>query len=297
MTNSNDFFILTIFFILKFKAIWCNLAGIKPTGSVDVWSEDMIDEIYNEIDEYHEQLYLHTITDNKAIKSLVDDTNIMCYDVALLAIHNNQQINLNKMLIEKGLVDIDPQTANRLENIPSIIEEEEEENWDEYCDEGFRRLENIGKSSTPNESLSPNETDDGFIDNFTEEELIDFIQEIMTKKPVAPKSDQRMITDCIAEEDEEEISLEEKSTDQIASQSAAALHESPKKTDEDVNGSMDNLDDTKMISKTDGHQIEYIYQHPKIYWQQNDEWIVLKISAHDDVKYGLEVTENHLIYK
>lgn len=288
---------LKIFVIPKFKAIWCNLAGIKPTGGVDVWSEEMIDAIYNEIDEYHEQLYLHTITDNRAIKSPVDDTNIMCYDVALLAIQDNQQINLNKMLIEKGLVDIDPQTADRLENIPNIIEEEEEENWDEYCDEGFRRLENIGNSSTPNESLSPNETDHGFFDNFTEEELIQFAQEFLMEKPTPPKSDQRMITECIAEEDEEEIPLEEKSTDQIVPQSAAALHQSPKKTDKDINGSMDNLDDTKMISKTDGHQIEYIYQHPKIYWQQNDEWIVLKISALDDVKYGLEVTESHLIYK
>lgn len=251
------------------------MVGIEAIGNTKGWSEETIDNIYNEIDKYHNELYLHTISDNKAIKSTIFSTNMMCYDVVLLSICDKEQINLNNMLVENGLANYDPQTKYRLENIPNILETEED--WDDDSNGSWEeKLGNI-QSSTPNCSPDQSNSDSGFMSdlicNFDNDTLLDFF--LNTKQPEHEPSN-GIATIAEEDEDKEEDKEEEfKKNDQI-----------------NQNDSID----CKMISRTGGHQIEYVFKHQQIYWQQNEELVVLKIQAHDNVKYGLEVTEDYLIY-
>lgn len=263
-----------------------------------MWSEAVIDDIYNTIDEYGHELYLHTISDNKTIKPQIGDTNIVCHDVALLAIHDNQQINLNEMLIKMGLVASDPNTIHKLENIPNILDEDED--WDEECDE-YEVVNSAMKTSTPLDSHSQSDSDDcDLIDNFDgiqPDQFKEFLEGLSAQQSFKESSQQSSkplpqmnITDCIHEENEDE-DKEQKSPLKRECQKKASV------PDANVDDFVDFCADTITLSnKTDGHKIEYIYNHPKMYWQQNDEMIVLKIGKNDDAPYGLEVTENHLIY-
>lgn len=49
------------------------------------------------------------------------------------------------------------------------------------------------------------------------------------------------------------------------------------------------------VIKTD-HPLEFFYKRPKIEWQQTEETLVLRISASDNIKYGLNVTIDSLTY-
>lgn len=254
------------------------MVGIEAIGNTSKWSEEMIDNIYNEIDKYHHELYLHTISDNKAIKSTIFNTNITCYDVVLLSIHDNEQINLNNMLVENCLANYDPQTKHRLENIPNILETEED--WDDDSNGSWnQKLDNI-QSSTPNCSPDQSNSESGFVSdmfgNFDEEHVIEFFEMFLNTNQPEPKPSNGIA--AIAEEDEDQELDEE---------------EEFKKNDQ-IN--QNDSTECKMISRTGGHQIEYMFKHQQIYWQQNEELVELKIQAHDNVKYGLEVTEDYLIY-
>lgn len=250
------------------------------------WDEERIDAIYDAIDEYGNELHLHTITDNKAIKSTLVDTNIMCYDVVLLAVRDNEQINLNKMLVEKGLAATDPESEGQLNKVPCINEvDDEDEDWDNEC---YERLEQP-KYSTPNQSICPKESgseiefmDNLNFNNFEQEQLEAFMRGLLDQQNPNP------LKTLNGKDANQLATIEENDVDSRINTDISNGHN---------NDAIDTLTDDYMMRKTDGHKIEYRFNHPKIHWQQNEELIVLKINAQDDVKYGLEVTDDYLIYR
>ncbi|XP_031636550.1 putative ATP-dependent RNA helicase TDRD12 [Contarinia nasturtii] len=268
-----------------FQAIWCNLVGIKSNEMKDdgtiYWSEERIDEIYNTIDQYGANLILHTVSSNKFAKTYVADTKITCHDVVLLAVNDAEQININEMLVEQKLAEFDPETKHQLENVPDVTgkdNDSDNENWDNDFDpnNSWEMVYNTPPKSTET-SCEMDSFDFESLDKYLNEDdsqLDEFLIALNLKEPSTTEVNEAVAgrgdTGYVSEETNDNVSEsfnDEKSEDAVKY----------------------SIDDNH-------HQLEYIYKRPRIYWFQSDEYIVLKISAHDGVKYNLEITCDQLIY-
>lgn len=272
-----------------FKAIWCNLIGIKPTTesereTVDQWTDDEIDKIYDAIDEYGNDLYLHTVTMDRTKKSKIPDTNIYRHDIVLLAVRDTEQININEMLETQKLVDFDPITKHKLQNVPRIApinngsayDSDRESDWDDEFDPNNKfEMQTIARNQ---QSMASETGLDGFdISMFDQAEIEQFMIDLMNEQ------------------------MNRSSDNGYASADPKDLNDDTiePKNDENENNCQDSNNITSDENSEDvieRHLLTYNYKRPQVYWWQTDELIVLKISAFDDVKYGLEVTDDQLTY-
>ncbi|XP_055304540.1 putative ATP-dependent RNA helicase TDRD12 isoform X2 [Sitodiplosis mosellana] len=310
--------------MLPFQAIWCNLVGIKPAENagceVAQWNEQHIDAIYEAIDGYGNDLVLHTVSTDKSVKSKIADTNFVRHDIVLLAIPDeDQQINMNQLLVAQELADFDPSTRHSLDNVPILVsddnDDDSESDWDDECKAYGNEQQKkwVMVDNPPNRTESPesdisndfekiNEllNDDSFM-----QEAEDFLRDLCksnkeggeqngTEPEIEQKSAMKVDDSTIKPQMESKSKIEwnnNKLDNGYASTSNGSSEGSENSTDCQIENSSEDSG-----NPGDRHQLEYVYKRPRVFWWQTDEMIVLKISAHDNVKYGLEVTSEQLVY-
>lgn len=269
------------------------MVGIKSIDGENQaqWPEEMVDKIYDAIDEYGDELVLHTVCSNRSIKSDIMDVNCAQHDIVLLAVRDGVQFNMNEMLVERGLVEFDPNTKSKLEYVPNVakINNDSEcgSDWEAECDEYKRTKLNEAKGNEPDHGLD-------WLDDVPPEEFEDFMADLMGR-----------------------MGLSEAKNDiqQAQTQTQPSITTNPKHTIEDAgpasNGGYNSneshydsspdavsgaVNDEIIEDPKDKAMLHYIYKRPRVYWWQDEQSIVLKISADDDVKYGLKITSETLIY-
>lgn len=281
------------------KAIWCNMVGIKPIENDEKtdsqWTdEDQIDAIYDAIDEYSEYLFLHTVSTNKSIKSKIADTEFVRHDIVLVALPDQEpQININEMLVTKRLADFDPNTQHILDNIPNLLDDDSdadsESDWEDECkinehQNKWLMLNNQPKAITPKASVSEDFeqlnallNDDSFMSDADS-----FLRALYNGDQGGVEEKYSKVPDVKPKQHME------------SGYTSSTTHEHSE-DDTDIETKSENVKE-ELINASDRHQLEYIYKRPQVFWWQTDEMIVLKIKAHDNVKYGLEVSSEQLIY-
>lgn len=278
-----------MFSLFKFdlKAIWCNLIGIKPIGNRKQWTEEEKDKIYDEIDlNYGDNLYLHTIAVNESIES---PANITRYDIILMVVRDHEQFCVNDWLVSLNLAEYDANTKHQLQKIPNLLEDDDSDSidsdWEKEIDV---KRENQWPSC--NGGLVQNQDDaedfegleNAFV-NFDEDELLEFIG-YKKQSSSTPISTLKKIDEA------DEIGMESPGNNESSKQQRL------KQTDNGyASGEMDGTDEP-LGKYGANHQLEYIYKRPKVDWWQTEELLILRIGAHDNVQYGLEITSGHLIY-
>lgn len=267
-----------------FQAIWCNMIGIKPLSAGE-WTEAMNDNIYDAIDQYGGDLFLHTISMDKSVKCKITDINIRYHDVVLLAVDGKEQININDMVVDLKLADYDSKTKNKMQNVPNIFDEDSDEDWDDEIDVNRETnwINDLASRAIPEPCQGEVI---GIIDNIDDKECFEFFKDLFltgnarstpTPTPTPTRTLNRI---------EEINEIEEQEEDQ---------------SNKTPNVEPDNVtEDTVTTSSSEGasnaHQLVYIYNRPKVHWWQTEEMLLLRISAHENVKYGLEITPDCLIY-
>lgn len=246
-----------------------------------------MDKIYDEIERFGDELFLHTITADKSIKSKVPDTDIVRYDVVLLALHDQQQINVNEMLAKQGLLELDINTEECFKNVPNLLDhdsddEEDDDDW-EKCFKGSQHENDWVHLNAPVDTPKPNSEDgDSVLDMFCNFEAED-VEEFLKMLTGGEGGGSRRMPDVIEEEPEfepeSESTLIDKNLDDIGY----------------VTGNLDSSSEDS-AEKPSNHQMEYLYKRPKIDWWQTEELIFLRISAYENVKYGLQIASDHLVY-
>lgn len=157
-----------------FQAIWCRLTGIQPKG--DEWDYETGDKIYDILDEYFRSnglfAYFVSTDAEKKTNSVID---IQRHDIVLL---DSENVNMNKLLVQKNLADIDPDTETAFDDIPS------EEDWNE-CNE----VSNV-QNDTEDDSNDENDEDPfGMMDLCMDENGVqEFLNQMCQEQPqeVAP---------------------------------------------------------------------------------------------------------------
>lgn len=268
------------------------MVGLKPIDGENEtqWPQDVIDKIYGAIDEYGEELVLHsTVCSDRSIKSEIMNANCARHDIVLWAVRDGVQLNLNKILVERGLVEFDPNTKSKLEYTPNSTETDNysgsDSDWETGCDENKRpKLNESTKQVEPKEN-EPNSVL-GLLDDLPPEDFEDLlgkteeskagndIEQAQTSVNTIPNQFIGDVGYISAGRDEPSENCFEISSDTIT---------------EDVNDAISEDPNDKAL-------LEYIYKRPSIHWWQDEQSIVLKILAFDDVKYGLEITSESLIY-
>lgn len=256
--------------------IWCRLAGILPKLADDVWKEEDIDLIYDEIDNYHENLYAYHVPNAPEFKSKFFEINISRCDVVLVATEDANQINLNMFLVSDS-VDLakleDEFDTEIMDKIPFV---EEEESWDSLQPDApgapaaSDQIDVIQNAA----DVQPEIDDSGemFI-NFTHDEAQDIIAAFL--QPSAKKTLQTLESSVQAIEPAIQTETKPKPTNSIETEF---------------------LEKTIQPSPLKG-QLVYKHKRPLVCWRQDKQWIVITIKADDRIKYNLRVTEDSLIYR
>lgn len=241
--------------------IWCRLANIQSLE--EKWADKVSDKIYSVIDKFYGcgSVYAHVQPTESPLKSKFYEIDIPRYDVVLIALDdNNKQININSHLVELGLAKYsDSFQKETFANIPKIEVAEEREASDE---EDWDMLDYKSPATKPApEPIEVNDED--MLCNFTAEEFEEFImagnkQRVQNERAIEP------IQTAKLEEIKEEHLIE--------------------------------LECDEVVPKPN-ERLTYFHKRPAIVWQQDDEFIVLKIKADDAVEYNLKVTHDSLVYK
>lgn len=272
------------------------MVGIKPIGNATQWTAEEKDQIYDEIDlKYGNDLYLHTITENKSCES---PANIMRYDIVLLAVQDNKQYCVNDFLVSLKLAEYDAETKHRLEKIPNIVEDidsdSSDSDWEKEIDVERKNDWPNSRPKTEHEQCENDNKDNDFdfdfenaYVNFEEDDLLEMFPGFVQRKASStPNATLEKIDEDVNEADVDPIENNDLS-----------LAERVNQTDNGY-ASVEMDDSTDASSEYDdvNHQVEYIYKRPKVHWWQTEELLILRIAAHDNVQYGLEITSDYLIY-
>lgn len=273
-----------------FQAIWCNLVGIKPIGNDEncesEWTEEQIDEIYNAIDQYGDELVLHTALTDKHIESKIADTKFVRHNIVLLALPDQeQQIDINKMIVAQQLAEFDPETQNLLEKVPILVgndnDSDSESDWDDECNPNQQQNKWI-INNPPKEIKSP-KGDSNIETDF------DQINALLQDNSFMLDADEFLRDLCNAQRGENNQPAIEPRDSGNSSANEGSEHS--------IQDHLESISEDSGNPTDRHHQLEYIHKRPCVFWWQTDEMVVLKISAHDDVKYGLEITSDQLIYE
>lgn len=265
------------------------MIGIKPIGNESQWTEK--DKIYDEIDlKYGNNLYLHTIGEDKSVES---PANTMRYDIVLLAVQDSKQFNVNDSLVSLKLAAYDAKTKHHLQRMPNLLNDidsdSSDSDWEKEIDIDRK---NDWPSSRPEVEHEQSEKEDSDFDfenayvNFEENDFLEMFPQFVQKKcSSTPNATLRKIDEEIIETD----------TDPVENNDLL-MAESVRQADNGyVSAEMDGTD-ASSEHFDDNHQVEYIWKRPKVYWWQTEELLILRIGAHDNVQYGLEITPDYLIY-
>lgn len=286
------------------------MVGIKPIGiDVSQWTEEQIDAIYDAIDEYGNDLLLHTVSTDKSVKSKISDTFYVRHDVVLLATPDeDQQIIVNKFLVAKELADFDPATRNLLENIPILVGDDDndsESDWEEECKAYAKEKEKqneriiVNNPANGTESSSSENDFEQIHDLLQDDEFMQEAENFLRDLCKGNKQDDEPngAMPSIAEEPKLKKPLMESNNENKNKPDNGYATTSTDGSSEDIET------DCKIESSSEDsgnpvcrHHLEYIYKRPRVLWWQNDEMIVLRINAHDNVKYGLKVTPEQFVY-
>lgn len=266
------------------------MVGIKPIGNGEndesEWSEDQIDEIYNAIDQYGDELVLHTAPTDKPIESKISDTKFVRHNIVLLALSDQeQQIDINKMLVAQQLAEFDPETQNLLEKVPILVgddnDSDSESDWDDECNPNVQQNKWMMMNNPPNEIESP-KRDSNIGNDF------DQINALLQDNTCMIDADDFLRDLC-------KVQRGEKNEPQIEPKDSG--HSSANEGSEhSIQDHLESISEDSGNPTYGHHQLEYIYKRPCVFWWQTDEMVVLKINAHDNMKYGLTITSDQLIY-
>lgn len=252
------------------------------------WTDEMNDIIYEAIDQYGLDLHLHTIRADKSIKFELTNTPIVRHDIVLVAVHEDEEININKMMVAMKLVETDPQTFNDLEDVPQIMDNDDD--WDDEIVEN----QIIPAQNVPAQ-LAEEQKENDFFSHFSEvppEDFLNFFEEafkVQKNQAQAQPNQLQKIEEC--DEETEPINGKDNGYGSFEEDIRNSHLNSSASSEEGVQ--ISSSEKCTQIS----HQIEYIYKRPKVNWWQTEEKIVLRINAHENVKYGLEVTSDYLVYR
>lgn len=233
-------------------------------------------------------MYLHTVVTDKSVKSNIDGINFVRHNIVLVAVCGDDEININDLIVSMKLAEYDPQTAGNLQNIPRIIDVEcyEEENWDAELDK------NPDFRNDKAESLDtkPNDEDDisNWLKNFTEEEITEFITQALNLPEPNKQEDAKKLERI--EENDVEMPVDQPKTSELT-QSIDVGYVS-----DELNNNENSPKTSSKANESYSHPIEYLYKRPNVHWRQTEEKIMLRINAHENPKYGLDVTPESLIY-
>lgn len=260
--------------------MWCNLVGIKPIGDRTRWTEEEIDEIYDKIDlEYGDYLYHHTIAVDESVESPV---NINRHDIVLLAVCDDEQFSVNDLLVKLNLAEYNPATKHHLQNVPNLLEnydsDSSDSDWDKEID--VNRMNEWpraqGETSTPADGNDDLENlEDAYV-CFNDDELRELFQTSTRNSSALEKIDETNETEVDSNQNNDLATTQPVDNGYIS----AEIDGSDASTEHLVH-----------------HQVEYICKRPKVSWWQTEDVLVLRISAHDNVQYGLEITPEQLAYE
>lgn len=239
----------------------------------DVWKETDIDLIYNEIDNYHQNLYAYHVPNAPEFKSKFFDINISRCDVVLVATEDANQINLNMLLVSDSM-DLakleDEFDTEIMDKIPFV---EEEESWDSLQPDAPAAPDTFdGIQNAADVQPEIDDTGEMFI-NFTYEEAQDIIAAFL--QPSAKNTSRALESSVQAIEPAIQTETKPKPTDSIETEF---------------------IEKTIQPSPLKG-QLVYKHKRPLVCWRQDKQWIVITIKADDRIKYNLRVTEDCLIYR
>lgn len=242
------------------------MIGIRPTDNN--WNETS-DEIYDELDEHLisnglSAYFVSTCAD----KTVNPFTDIQCHNIVLL---NDNNVNLNKLLVEKNLAEIDPDTETAFDDIP--FEKDSNES-----------LESININDDNATDSNDGNEGNGFIDLvdicMDDEAIIEFMNQMCQQRPETSETSKA----TEQQKENEIIPIQSTSNNMITVSDDATL---PNGSDENVNITMNH----RLIYKDQNAR------RPEVYWQQCNDMIKLKIPASDKVKYNLEIACESLIYR
>lgn len=264
------------------------MIGIKPVGNESQWAEK--NKIYDEIDLHHgDSLYLHTVDEDKTVES---PTNISRYNIVLLTIHGDDQFCINDFIVSLKLAEYDESTRHHLKRFPNLLEgndsDSSDSDWEKDIDIYDPKNDRPPVRSSGNETECKQEIDFDFENafvNFEDDDLLELFPGMVKRKTSSTP------TGALQRIDEaNEIEMDE-------FEHIESTQSSEKQTDNGYVAAETDGTNASSEHPDVNHQVEYFYKRPKVDWWQTEEQIKLRIGAHDDVQYGLEITSDHLIYE
>lgn len=270
------------------------MIGIKPIGNGSTWTDAF--RIYDEIDElYGNGLYLHTIDVDKKVKSPVDTLR---YDIVLAAVVDDTQFCVNDFLVSQNLAEYDENTKHHLKKVPNLLEDidsdSSDSDWEKELDTGRENIwpRTNGHGDGNETEYKQNEHEDIDFDfenayvNFEEEDLLDLFPGLVKRKSSSTPNAAAL------QRIDEANEIDEDSFENIDPTEQAEKQADYGYASEETNGT-----DASSEHYDVSHQVEYINKRPKVDWWQTEEQLILRIGAHDNVQYGLEITTDYLIYQ
>lgn len=139
------------------------------------------------INEYDGEYYLHTVSSDKKAEAPYA-LEFPRYDIVLLAVHDNQQVNINELIVTNGLAAYDDETKEKLENIPCIVDED-----DDGIFEGNNADEDWESSANSSFEMINPEQDSGedfgeMFCNFAAEDFMQFLRGDSSSSPIVEPS-------------------------------------------------------------------------------------------------------------
>lgn len=239
------------------------------------WNVEIGDVIYDEIDKYGDNLFVHVLSsndNNHNLSWLLDD--LPSFDVILYTSKNGRALNLNNLVVELGLAEfedgIDDTVKNWLpEQLEKIEEEEEEEDWDK-----------LNKSVADQKKVS---NKNGY-DCDDESSKLDFIDNYSFGSEDLENFAKLLVSDM--ENDDNKYCASTKNSDEIA-HDKSIVEKTADETKSDVFETLAETLKTPLI---------YKYQQPMTNWQQCTDTILLRIAADERSSYNLQITPQSLVY-
>lgn len=271
------------------------MIGIKPIGNERQWTN--ANEIYDKIDElYGDNLYLHTIHVDKSAHSPVD---ISRYDVVLAAIVDDTQFCVNDFIVSESLAELDENTKHHLRAVPNLLNDLDDSDWENEID---TNRQNSWPQSQPEPQPQPNghgnenereimhsdfkdfDFENAYI-NFQEEDLLEMFPDYVQRKTSTTPNPGLQKIDEANEVDDDSFEINDPTEQAERQPDNGYVSAEPDGTD----ASSEHCDVN--------HPMEYVHKRPKVDWWQTKDQLILRIGAHDNVQYGLEITTDYLIYE
>ena len=261
------------------QAIHCSLVGIQPLESDGKWLSSVCDKIYDEILADGANLFAKLVA--------FDDKPKRCA-VILKDVQERGPIDINRLIVEKGFGEMDPQSGDfLLEN--DFIDLKPDAQSENSVESDYEHISPPAELQVDDDLDTQEHEDDDVASSLNSYDMtFDFEEKLaLLENHGLPKE---MIERLKSHHETQ--SSQSQSLSNIAKSTSMTSLNTKSKSDLLSLPSIGNDSNDLMQASS----LRYVAKVPKVIWAQTRSRILLKISANEDVKYNLRVTDSCLSY-